>query len=151
MDEQNYDFYQKLRYRMRERLSTRIGSAGKWGEYLMVAPDLFHLLCKLAIDSEVPVKERAKLGGAIAYFVSPLDLVPEALMGVMGFADDIALAAFVLSSLINTCSPDILKKHWAGDGDILELIRKILTLGDKMGRTGILGKGVWKRIRKMFA
>ena len=150
MDQHTYDFYQDLRYRIREWLSSKNGSAGKWAEYLMLAPDLFHLLCKLATDKEVPVKEKAKLGGAIAYFVSPFDLVPEALVGVIGFADDIALAAYVLNSLVNTCNPDMLKRHWAGDDNVLDLIQRILKLGDKMGRTGVLGKRVWKRIRGMF-
>jgi uncharacterized membrane protein YkvA (DUF1232 family) len=150
MDQHTYDFYQDLRYRIRERLSSKNGSAGKWAEYLMLAPDLFHLLCKLAIDKEVPVKERAKLGGATAYFIAPFDLVPEALVGVIGFADDIALAAYVLNSLVNTCNPDILKRHWAGDDDILDLIQRILRLGDRVGRTGVLGKGVWKKIKGMF-
>ena len=150
IDPQSYDFYQSLRHRIREWLNTRNGSAGKWAEYLMLVPDLFHLLCKLSIDNEVPVKERIKLGAAIAYFVSPFDLVPEALVGVIGFADDIALAAYVLNSLVNTCNSDILKRHWAGDRDVLELIQRILRSGDRMGRTGVLGKGVWKKVKRMY-
>jgi uncharacterized membrane protein YkvA (DUF1232 family) len=150
MDQKSYDFYQNLRFRMREWLSTKNGSTSTWAEYLMFAPDIFHLLCKLAMDSEVPVKERAKLAAAVAYFVSPFDLMPEALVGFIGFADDIALGAYVVNSLLNTCNPEILERHWAGDRDILELIQRILRLGDKMGRTGVLGKGVWRKIRRMF-
>ncbi len=150
MDQHNYDFYKRLRIRAREWLSTRNGSTGKWAEYLMFAPDLFHLLCKLAMDDDVPVKERVKLAGAIAYFVSPFDLIPEALVGFIGFADDIALAAYVLNSLVNTCDPEILKRHWAGDEDILELVRRILRLGNKAGFSNILGKGAWGKIRKML-
>ncbi len=150
MEQKSYDFYQNLRSRMREWLSTRNGSTSTWAEYLMFAPDIFHLLCKLAMDSEVPVKERAKLAAAVAYFISPFDLIPEAFAGFIGFADDIALGAYVLNSLVNTCNPEILERHWAGDRDILELIQRILRLGDKMGRTGVLGKGVWRKIRAMF-
>ncbi len=51
----------------------------------MFAPDLLHLLCKLTIDEDVPVKERAKLAAAIAYFISPIDLVPEAIVGIIGY------------------------------------------------------------------
>ena len=149
MDQNSYDFYQNLRSRMREWLSTKDGSASTWAEYLMFAPDLFHLLCKLAMDNEVPVKERAKLAAAVAYFVSPFYLVPEALAGFIGFADDIALGAYVLNSLVNTRNPEILERHWAGDRDILGLIQRILRLDDRMGRTGVLGKGVWRKIRGM--
>jgi len=150
MDEHNYDFYKNLRSRSREWLRTENGSTNRWAEYLMFAPDLFHLLCKLAIDSEVPVKERVKLAGAVAYFVSPFDLMPEAFVGFIGFADDIALAAYVLNSLVNKCDADILKRHWAGEQDVLELIRRILRLGDNAGRAGLFRKGVGKKIRKMF-
>jgi len=71
------DFYQQLRADIRTWLETKTGRSSKWSEYLLVAPDLFHLLCKLALDKEVPAGEKAKLAGAIAYFVSPIDLLPE--------------------------------------------------------------------------
>ncbi len=150
MEKSNHDFYKKLRARTRQWLSANDGSTNMWAEYLMFAPDLFHLLCKLAIDSGVPVKERAKLAGVVAYFLSPFDLMPEALMGFIGFADDIALAAYVLNSLVNNCNPDIVKRHWAGDQNVLDVIQRILKLGDKTGRAGVFGKGVWKKMRKIF-
>ena len=150
MDGRNYDFYQELRSRTRKWLSSEDGSTNKWAEYLMFAPDLFHLLCKLAMDSEVPAKERVKLAAAVAYFVSPFDLVPEALVGFIGFADDIALSAYVLNSLVNHCDPEILRRHWAGDEDVLVVIQKILNFGDKLGKAGVLGKAAWKKTRGMF-
>lgn len=150
MDEKNYDFYQELRSRTRKWLSSEDGSTNKWAEYLMFAPDLFHLLCKLAMDSEVPARERVKLAAAVAYFVSPFDLLPEALLGFIGFADDIALAAYVLHSLVNHCDPEILRRQWAGDEDILVLVQRILKFGDKLGKTGVLGEVVWKKMKKMF-
>jgi hypothetical protein len=69
MDQHTYDFYQNLRYRIREWLRSKNGLADKRAEYVMLAPDLFHLLCKLATDKEMPVTERAKLGAAAGYFV----------------------------------------------------------------------------------
>lgn len=150
MNGTNDDFYQKLRSRTREWLSSEDGTTNRWAEFLMFAPDFFHLLCKLAMDSEVPVKERAKLAAAIAYFVSPFDLMPEALVGFIGFADDIALAAYVLNSLVNRCDPELLRKHWAGEEDVLQLVRRILRFGNDMGGRGFMGKGVFKKIKKMF-
>ena len=150
MDEKNYDFYQRLRSRTREWLSSEDGSTNRWGEYLMFAPDLFHLLCKLAMDREVPVKERAKLAAAIAYFVSPFDLIPEALVGFIGFADDIALAAYVLNSLVNRCDPELLRKHWAGEEDVLDLVQRILKVGERVVGKGGVGKSAFKKVKKMF-
>lgn len=150
LDSHHYDFYQKLRARIRKWSKGKDGSTGKWSEYFLFAPDLFHLLCRLSIDSEVSIKARLKLAGAIAYFVSPFDLMPEALVGVIGFADDIALAAYVLNSLVNGCHPHILKRNWAGNQDILALIKGIMKWGDSAGRSGILGKKAWKKVIKMF-
>ena len=100
MDKQEeLDFYQTLRRKIQE-WETKEGANHKWAEYILLAPDLFHLLCKLAIDKEVPTKDKAMLAGALAYFVSPIDLIPEAILGPAGYVDDIALAAFVLNSII---------------------------------------------------
>ena len=141
----NDDFYDKLRNKMREWLKSDEGKTNKVAEYLMFAPDLFHLLCKLSIDKDVPAIEKAKLFGAIAYFVSPIDFIPEALTGPLGYADDIALAAYVLNSLINNTDEEIVKKYWVGDSDVLNLIQQILAIADAM-----LGSGLWEKIKNAF-
>lgn len=135
------DFYQSFRKKIREWLKAD-GKSSKWAEYLIFAPDLFHVLCKLSIDNDVPVKEKAKLAAAIAYFVSPLDLVPEAIVGPIGYVDDIALAAYVLNSIINNSDPAIVRRHWAGDIDVLELIQQILHVADEM-----VGSGLWHKLK----
>jgi uncharacterized membrane protein YkvA (DUF1232 family) len=150
MDGKNHDFYQKLRARIRKFSGSGNRRAGKWADYLMFAPDLFHLLCKLSIDSDVPARERGKLVVAVAYFVSPFDLMPEAVMGIMGFADDMALAAYVLNSLMISCGPVVAQRHWAGDEDVLTLVQKTIGLADKAGRAGVLGKRGWKKIKRLF-
>ncbi|MBL7178083.1 MAG: DUF1232 domain-containing protein [Desulfobacteraceae bacterium] len=145
MADQSYDFYQKLRSKTRDWLNTKEGKSSKWSEYLMFAPDLFHLLCKLSIDKDVPVREKAKLAAAIAYFVSPIDLIPEAIVGPLGYLDDIAIAAYVLNSIINNTSPEVVKKYWAGEKDALETISQILKVADKN-----LGSGVWKKLKNLI-
>lgn len=139
----NDDFYKKLRKQFREWLKTDEGKTNKFAEYLMFAPDLFHLLCKLSIDKDVPAIEKAKLVAAIAYFVSPVDLMPEVLAGPLGYVDDIALAAYVLNSLINKTDEQIIRKHWVGDGDVLNVIQQILNIADAM-----LGSGIWESLKK---
>ena len=83
----NDDFYKKLRIKIRDWLKNDEGKNNKFAEYLMFAPDLFHLLCKLSIDKDVLAVEKAKLVGAIAYFVTPVDLIPEVLSGPLGYVD----------------------------------------------------------------
>lgn len=144
MEQRHQDFYQALRSRTGQWLRRR-GSTHRWAKYIMWAPDLFHLLLKLSLDRDVPAVEKAKLVGAIAYFVSPIDLLPELFLGPVGFLDEVVLAAYVLNSLINRTSPEVVKKHWAGDEDILELIQRIIRAAD-----GMLGSGLVKKLRKLF-
>ena len=61
------------------------------------------------------VTGKQKVGAAIAYFISPVDLIPEGLVGPAGYIDDVALAAYVLNSILNSVGPEVLEDHWAGD------------------------------------
>lgn len=146
MANQDCDFYQTLRNKFKDWQQTDAGRKHKYAEFLMFAPDLFHLMCKLTIDPDVSVNDKAKLGVAIAYFVSPIDLVPEGLVGPIGYVDDIAIAAYVLNGIINNTDPEVLNKHWAGEGDVLDAVKKILKVADDM-----VGSGLWKKLKGMFS
>jgi len=139
------DFYKKLRNDVKTWLNKNLDSENKWSDYVLAAPDLFHLLCKLSVDKEVPSKKKIKLLAGIAYFISPIDLLPEAFLGPIGYLDDIAVAAYVLNDLVNDIDPQIVRKHWAGEQDILDLIKTILANADKM-----IGGKLWQKIRKRF-
>jgi uncharacterized membrane protein YkvA (DUF1232 family) len=137
------DVYQAMRGRIRAWLE-RKGSAYKYADVLLVGPDLLHLLSKLAIDGRVPLAEKAKIAAAIAYFVSPFDLLPEALTGPAGYIDDIALAAYVLKSFLSTEHGNIAKEHWAGDQDLLAVVTRVLEVAD-----AALGSGLWARLKRI--
>ncbi|RQW09775.1 DUF1232 domain-containing protein [candidate division KSB1 bacterium] len=116
------------------------GASNQWSKYIMWAPDLFYLLWKLSTDPDVPKAERAKLIAAIAYFISPIDFFPEAVLGPFGFADDIIVAALVLNGLINKTAADIVEKHWPGDDDVLVVIKKIISISDQLVSPKVLKK-----------
>lgn len=59
-----------------------------------------------ALDPQVPLRVRATLLGALAYFVAPLDAVPDILLGV-GFTDD----ATVLLGAIALVTSHITDEH----------------------------------------
>ncbi len=145
MDEQHLDYYQHIRFKINEWLKSKKGSKNKWAEYILLAPDLFHLLCKLSIDKNVLVSDKAKLAGVIAYFIYPLEIIPELLVGPAGYVDDIALTAYVLNSVINNTEPEVVRRHWAGEGDVLEAIQSILAMADQM-----VGSGLWKKLKSKF-
>ena len=140
MSDKESNFYKKLRSKIETWLEGKEGSSNQWSKYIMWAPDLFYLLWKLSTDPDVPKSERVKLIAAIAYFISPIDLIPEGLLGPFGFADDIVLAAFVLHGLIDKTDPQIVQKHWMGDDDVLEVIKKIILISDKFVGEKIIGK-----------
>ena len=59
-----------------------------------------------AMDPATPFRARAILLGAVAYFVMPIDVVPDAI-AVLGFTDD----ATVLATAIAVAGAHILPKH----------------------------------------
>lgn len=145
MDNRQFDYYQRLRLKIRQWVSKTDEKNQKWLNYIMATPDVFHLLCKLAVDSDVPIKKRIKLGGAIAYFMSPIDFLPEEIIGPAGYLDDVAVAAYILNDIINAVDPQIIRKHWAGEEDILLLVKNIIANADEM-----LGAGLWNKIKEKF-
>ncbi len=145
MNNRENDFYRKLRVKINNWLQTNTGVNHEWREYILLAPDLFHLLTKLMLDDEVPSQKKIKLGAAIAYFISPIDLIPEGFFGPIGFLDDIAVTALVLNDLLNELDPKIISRNWAGEKDILVLIKTIVANASNM-----LGSGLWSKLKKKF-
>ncbi len=144
-NKKNEKFYFKLRKNINEWLEDNINLDSKFREYILVVPDIFYLLIKLVQDPDVPQNKKIKLVAAIAYFISPFDIMPEAILGPVGYLDDLALATYVLNDLLNSIDPQIIKRNWVGDTDILVTIKKVLINADN-----IIGKGVWGKLKGMF-
>ena len=142
MNKEQSDFYLNLRKKITVFLEKK---NTPYADMLLLAPDLFHLLVKLTMDERVPSKEKAKFIGVIAYFISPIDLLPEFLLGPIGYLDDIALTAYVLNNYINKTDAQIVRELWAGDQDILSSIKNVMAVADKA-----IGSGLWKKIRSKF-
>ncbi len=70
---------------------------GRYLAHLPFADDLV-AIWYCAVDPATPVHVRALLWGAVAYFLLPVDLVPDYLIGA-GFTDDAAVVAMVISLL----------------------------------------------------
>jgi uncharacterized membrane protein YkvA (DUF1232 family) len=136
------DFYQAMRRSIREWAAEK-GKGHEYLEYVLVAPDMLHLMSKLTLDTRVPLKQKIKLGFAIAYFVSPLDLLPEAVLGPIGYLDDIAVAAWVLDDLIKSAGRELVLEHWAGEADIIDTVARITAAAND-----ILGSGLVRRLKR---
>ena len=57
-------------------------------------------------------------------FLSPIELLPELLLGPIGLIDDLIVVGAALSRLLNHVHPDVVRMHWAGQGDALVAIQR---------------------------
>jgi uncharacterized membrane protein YkvA (DUF1232 family) len=94
-------------------------------DLLLLLPDMTVLLVRLARDARVPIASKLIAGMAVAYVLSPIDLLPEALLGPIGLVDDLLIVGAALSRLLSVVHPDIVRQHWSGQGDALEAIKRI--------------------------
>jgi uncharacterized membrane protein YkvA (DUF1232 family) len=119
------DFYQKLRQQV-------AGYSGPYADYVLLVPDLFTLVSRLVLDKRVDGKLKAYLGAALAYVVSPIDLLPERAFGVIGYFDDVIVLVATLNMVLNEIDGQIIREHWAGSADLLETVRKVLAQADQL-------------------
>lgn len=140
-------FYDRLRVRILERVESRGGKLGDaMVRALLLVPDVFILLVRLALDKEVPPQARMMIGGALAYFVLPIDLMPEALLGAGGFLDDLVLATAVLAQAFSGDLEPYARRHWSGSEDLRVVIQDISYAAENL-----LGTKVYSRLEGLLA
>jgi uncharacterized membrane protein YkvA (DUF1232 family) len=125
-------FYDRMRQSIRKYLEKKGSVAGKTGEYLLLVPDIFILLWRLLNDPRVNAKHKVMLGSGLAYYLFPLDLIPEAFLGPLGYVDDLVFGVYMLNALLFDTDPAVLREHWSGKEDILDTIRKVITAADTL-------------------
>ncbi|HXG58683.1 MAG TPA: DUF1232 domain-containing protein [Thermoanaerobaculia bacterium] len=133
-------YYDRIRRNIREFLAKKGSVAGRAAPYLLLAPDVFILLWRLTNDPRVTGRNKVLLGSAIAYFILPLDFIPEMFAGPMGLVDDLVLAVYVLNRMLLDTDPEILREHWSGEGDLLETIQRVLAAADNLVGSDLLNK-----------
>ncbi len=122
--------------RLWDRLRSRVASTEAVGppgarDLLLLLPDLVILLMRIARDPRVPLRAKLIAGAGVAYALSPIDLLPEALLGPIGFLDDLLVAAAALSRVLNHVHPDLVAAHWSGRGHVLDELRRITGWAEK--------------------
>lgn len=88
---------------------------------LLVIPNLLLLSARLMVDPRVPAKERLLVAGAIVYAFVPLDFIPD-MLPFVGQVDDAYLIALTLLRLMSVTEPRVVREHWRGGGDVVELV-----------------------------
>ncbi|MFJ7666555.1 YkvA family protein [Lysinibacillus sp. NPDC097195] len=131
-EQEQKDFYQKLRQKLVDFLASKTGKKHKYADYLLFVPDIFHLLIKIASDPAIDSKSKSLIGATIAYFIFPMDFLPEGIFGFGGFLDDLLLATFVLNLMINKWGATVIEKHWTGDKKLLEVLQNITETSNQL-------------------
>ena len=129
-------FYRRLRRRL-QRLTEKAHVPPDKVRYVLLAPDLFVLLARLARDPRVPGWVKRRFVACLVYFLSPVDLIPDFLP--LGFLDDVVVAAVTLHTVtlgVNAVDSSVLEEHWEGEEDVLPLLQEISCRTEQ-----ILGKG----------
>jgi uncharacterized membrane protein YkvA (DUF1232 family) len=94
---------------------------------LRLLPDAIRLVRRVASDRSIPRRTRWLLWFLLVYLVSPIDLIPD-FIPVIGYADDVAVAAFVLRLVVRRAGPDKLREHWPGTPEGLAALQRLLRL-----------------------
>jgi uncharacterized membrane protein YkvA (DUF1232 family) len=88
---------------------------------LLFIPNMLLLCARLLRDPRVPATEKALLAGAIVYAIVPFDLIPD-MIPFVGQIDDAYLIALTLLRLMERTDPRVVREHWNGGGDVVELV-----------------------------
>jgi|SRR6476619_152423 len=138
-------FYDRIRNTIQRYVDKKGALAGKTAGFLLLVPDVFILLWRLTTDSRVNGKDKVLLGSAVAYYVMPFDLIPEARVGPSGYLDDLVFGVYVLNKILGNVDASILREHWSGSDDVLDSIQNVLNAAESLVGTDLVG-----RIKKMM-
>jgi uncharacterized membrane protein YkvA (DUF1232 family) len=147
-DQKQKDFYLQLRDKVQNWFEKNATKKPAYANYILLVPDFFYLLVMLTLDDRIAAIDKAKFAGVLAYFFSPIDFLPEALLGPVGYLDDLMLACYVLNLYVNKqdeAGKAVVKELWPGDQDVLDTIQSILRKADEW-----LGSGLWNKIKDAY-
>jgi uncharacterized membrane protein YkvA (DUF1232 family) len=124
-------------------VARRPGEASGFRDLVLLLPDCVVLLARLARDPQVPAGAKLVAASALAYVLSPLELLPELLLGPLGLIDDLLVVGAGASFLLNRVHPDLVRAHWPGQEDALELLQAVSSWAEQQlarGLVGLLGR-----------
>lgn len=94
-------------------------------EAVAFLPDVVMLFKDVLQDPRVPRGAKFKVGAALAYIVSPIDIITDWIPGV-GMLDDVAIVALAAHELLEGAGEEIVREHWHGSPQGLELLLKLV-------------------------
>ncbi len=144
LEERTEAFAGELEARLRVWLAGEEGAEYPHGRLLAATPDLFRLIVSLLTDERLPSSTRALLVATVVTVVSPSDFLPEALLGPVGFEDDLLVLALVVQRVVGEASPQVVHEHWQGRESLDVIIALALASGAEL-----VGDALWARLRRL--
>ena len=92
-------------------------------ELVRILPLAVRMLGRLAKDTMLPRSAKIAIAAAVAYFLSPVDLIPD-FIPVAGLLDDVLIAAVVIDGILGYVDRRIVLKYWPGDPASLDRIAR---------------------------
>ncbi len=77
-------------------------------------PNFLRLLYGLLTDNRVAALDKLVVGGAIAYILLPVDVIPD-FIPFLGEVDDVFLLMLALQRLIANAGRAVVQSYWPGD------------------------------------
>lgn len=115
MEHEFQDYYDVLSYNLESY-------KGEYAPFIDHGPELFRLLNELLIKREVSSEFRLKISAAIAYYVVPMDVIPEQVYGPYGYIDDIFITSYMIKLLADKYGYPFLEKSWKGNGELKSVV-----------------------------
>jgi uncharacterized membrane protein YkvA (DUF1232 family) len=88
-------------------------------ETIKQLPNYARLVFGLLTDPRVSLLDKGLVGAAVAYVISPIDLVPD-FIPVIGELDDLFVLVLAIQHLVSGADPEVLLDHWNGELEDLE-------------------------------
>lgn len=101
-----------------------LGRRSQARELAGLIPNLVVLFRGLLGDPRVPRSTKVWVWFAVAWVISPIDLIPE-FIPVAGPLDDAIVAALVLRHVVRRTDRNVLVDHWHGDPSTLDAILRV--------------------------
>jgi uncharacterized membrane protein YkvA (DUF1232 family) len=86
------------------------------------------LIARLIRDPRVSIRRKVPIAAAIGYVVSPIDIIPNSVLG-LGMLDDAVVVSLALDKLLEDTDAEIIREHWDGSIDALDLAISLVRWG----------------------
>jgi uncharacterized membrane protein YkvA (DUF1232 family) len=97
-------------------------------EGVLLLPNTVKLIGRMVRDPRVSVRRKIPIAAAIGYVVSPIDIIPDSILG-FGLLDDAVVVSLALDGLLADTDPDIIREHWDGSIDALDIVISLMRWG----------------------